>query len=335
MANSEYELCTHCGQIIEEYGRKKDKVCKRCYNRIVNCKSRGVKYVKIVDMSAEEQKKYINDKIKENKNVISENFTKDGIEDANYSKNSDLVNNDIKQCLSSKGIKFPLEFNSLVPVFSILKSTLENYSTYIKDFLNAEDILNRMELDYKHAKEHYSSLYNEMKDNPEVSYLEKEKVWERKNDWEDRHNILLAYRREIKNIIAEYNKGGQFFIDLANDKEFMKLFNDYYNNLTRISEYISDGNYKAEVSRLVESEDFCLGFKNNFENKSRYNVYIKTRYNGSVSGFNRIVYAENEEDAKQQVIDFIDSNRDKFRFTWKSNEVFVQKLEPETTPRKS
>ena len=147
---------------------------------------------------------------------------------------SDIVDNDIKETFAKYKIQFPKDNTSIVPIFQQLKVLLDNY---IGVYLTAEDCLNRMELDYKHAKEYYTTLFKENYNKLPVSQLNK--IAEHKKIWEDRHSLLLDKRRGIKNVIAEYNTAGVLFTELANDKEFMKKFNSYYDNLLKVNNIIS------------------------------------------------------------------------------------------------
>lgn len=111
----------------------------------------------------------------------------------------------------------------------------------------------------------------------------------------------------------------------------MNTFNSYYNKLSKGVAYADNRLYKAEASTLVEDEDFCVGFKNDTMYKDQYLVRIKTLYKGTSSTFTRVVIADDEEDAKQQVIKFINSRPDLFRFSWKSDGIEVTKINHETT----
>lgn len=337
------EKCTHCDLPIEKYGNKEKKICKQCYSRMMNANNRGIEYIKIKDLPEDKRNSIL--KRRESHKNSNRNSNKQAdkadkvVKSIKINKNANLdftiekniVLEDIKKAMTNNNIDFPLEVNSITPTFKMLKALLDGYNSYIKDFLDAENILNRMEIDYKHAKEHYTSLYIDNISN--LNSKEAKELEEKKKIWEERHNILLNYRRDIKNVIAEYNSAGVFIQDLANDKSFMEKFNTYYNKLMTTYSIVSDGVYKAEVSSLVESEDFCLGYKNINYNKRRYNVIIKTQYLGNFSTFNRIVVADNEEEAKQQVINFIESRPEQFRFTWKSNDITVQELSNINNPR--
>lgn len=343
-------ICSHCGNDVEKYAQIKDKICKSCYQRINNCKSRNIKYVKFIDMSKEEQEKFLirssvysksnkkkklENKVKNEPKIVREPI-KYIIDNHNVQKINSIDNekqvviDDIMNTLKENDLEWPKDTTSIVPIFKQLKILLDDY---IRPYLNVEDILNKMELDYKHAKEHYVGLYRMAIQN---SYSDKEidRLFIMKQMWEDRHNSLLEIRRKIKNVVSEYYSAGILFTELHNNKSFMEKFNTYYNNLIKTSEVLKDGNYKAKVSKLVASEDFCIGIEEphyKSKTKSKYEVIVKTnslvRNPDKLSksqNFVRNVWAENEEDAKQIVIKFIE--RSNFKFKYNKENIIVNKL---------
>ena len=345
-------ICSHCNNEVEKYAQKKDKICKSCYQRINNCKSRGIKYIKFIDLPEEEKQKFLNrskvynnkeNNIKEKKEKvdkkpkelkINEN-TKIIVHKTGLNE-KDIVIKDIENTLKENELKWPKDTTSIVPIFKQLKILLDNY---INPYLNVEDVLNKMELDYKHAKEYYSSLYKKRIENNDTNDINR--IYNMKCVWEERHNILLELRRSIKNVVSEYYAAGIIFTELGKNKEFMEKFNKCYDSLIKMSEILKDGSYKAKVSKLVADEDFCSGLEeSNYKGKVkfRYEVIIKTYSNNKLvkmqdkfepkisttDRFHRTVWATNEEDAKQQVIDFIKEK--KFSFTYNEKEIIVNKI---------
>lgn len=345
-------ICSHCNNEVEKYAQKKDKICKSCYQRINNCKSRGIKYIKFIDLPEEEKQKFLNrskvynnkeNNIKEKKEKvdkkpkelkINEN-TKIIVHKTGLNE-KDIVIKDIENTLKENELKWPKDTTSIVPIFKQLKILLDNY---INPYLNVEDVLNKMELDYKHAKEYYSSLYKKRIENNDTNDINR--IYNMKCVWEERHNILLELRRSIKNVVSEYYAAGIIFTELGKNKEFMEKFNKCYDSLIKMSEILKDGSYKAKVSKLVADEDFCSGLEeSNYKGKVkfRYEVIIKTYSNSKLvkmqnkfepkisttDRFHRTVWATDEEDAKQQVIDFIKEK--KFSFTYNEKEIIVNKI---------
>ena len=345
-------ICSHCNNEVEKYAQKKDKICKSCYQRINNCKSRGIKYIKFIDLPEEEKQKFLNrskvynnkeNNIKEKKEKvdkkpkelkINEN-TKIIVHKTGLNE-KDIVIKDIENTLKENELKWPKDTTSIVPIFKQLKILLDNY---INPYLNVEDVLNKMELDYKHAKEYYSSLYKKRIENNDTNDINR--IYNMKCVWEERHNILLELRRSIKNVVSEYYAAGIIFTELGKNKEFMEKFNKCYDSLIKMSEILKDGSYKAKVSKLVADEDFCSGLEeSNYKGKVkfRYEVIIKTysspkliKIDGkfdpkpsSTDTFHRTVWATGEEDAKQQVINFIKEK--KFSFTYNEKEIIVNKI---------
>ena len=103
--------------------------------------------------------------------------------------------------------------------------------------------------------------------------------------------------------------------------------------INKANEMIVTGSYKANVSSLVEHEDFCVGYKPNVRQKNRYNVTIRTLYGGTYSTFNRIAIAYTPEEAKQQVENFIKSRPNQFRFSWKDEDTRVTLLDNKENPQ--
>lgn len=331
-------ICRDCGQIItdENLFSKKSDICKQCYTRKQNMKSRGKEYVKIVDLSEDERNKIIESrqrnrkvgqKKKENNSKKENNRIELSINDLSeeLDKDRQLVLEDVANCIKNNKLKVPEKFISLVPIFKQLHDIFTQYEDYIKNMINIEDVINKIEMDYRHAKEHFASLLL----NGNLGIEEYKLVYKKKEIWEHRHNILLDYRRDIKNVLTEYKTAGNFFIELINNKNLMTLFNDYYNQLNKANEMIVTGSYKANVSSLVEHEDFCVGYKQNIRQKNRYNVTIRTLYGGTYSTFNRVAIAYTPEEAKQQVENFIKSRPNQFRFSWKDEDTRVVLLDTE------
>lgn len=338
-------ICRDCGQIIsdENLFSKKSDICKQCYTRKQNMKSRGKEYIRIVDLPEDERNKIIesrerNKKVgrkkKDKSNKNNKNNQKNLVKASNslseeLEKDRQLVLEDITNCIKNSKSKVPTDFISIVPVFNQLHTIFTEYENYIKNMINVEDIVNKIEIDYRHAKEHFASLLLD----GNLSLDEYNMIYEKKEIWEHRHNILLDYRRDIKNVLTEYKTAGNFFIELSNNKELMNIFNDYYNQLNKANEMIVTGSYKANVSSLVEHEDFCVGYKPNVRQKSRYNVTIRTLYGGTYSTFNRIAIAYTPEEAKQQVENFIKSRPNQFRFSWKDEDTRVTLLDNKENPQ--
>lgn len=339
-------ICRDCGQIIsdENLFSKKSDICKQCYTRKQNMKSRGKEYIRIVDLPEDERNKIIesrerNKKVgrkkKDKNNKNNKNNQNNLVKAPNSSlseeleKDRQLVLEDITNCIKNSKSKVPTDFISIVPVFNQLHTIFTEYENYIKNMINVEDIVNKIEIDYRHAKEHFASLLLD----GNLSLDEYNMIYEKKEIWEHRHNILLDYRRDIKNVLTEYKTAGNFFIELSNNKELMNIFNDYYNQLNKANEMIVTGSYKANVSSLVEHEDFCVGYKPNVRQKNRYNVTIRTLYGGTYSTFNRIAIAYTPEEAKQQVENFIKSRPNQFRFSWKDEDTRVTLLDNKENPQ--
>ena len=336
------EVCKDCLKSEEIVSKG---LCRRCYTRRQNFKHRQITgeipkdkiFVPYKDLSKKEQAKFdkrskANTKGASTKrnssSVDSTKIVRDTKSDEDLidiKSQDNIVFNDIQETFKEHNAIWPKDTNSILPVFQQLNVLLNDY---INTYLIAEDILNKMELDYKHAKEYYNTLYKELVLN-KSSKSEIKLAKEKKDLWEERHSALLERRRGIKNVLAEYNAGGILFTELGTDKVFMKKFNDYFEGLQKVNTIVSQRNYRAEVSKLVSEEDFVIGFKSDttVDGQHKYQVIVRTLYKGSTSNFVRNVWANSEEDAKQQVIKFIEADKEKFRFSFKSNDIIVNRLD--------
>lgn len=320
-------VCNHCGMEVETYQSKKEKICKQCYQRKVNCKNRNIEYIKVLDLPENEREKVMNRRKGGARKITkkkSEIIKSNNMKVQNVIEQKEVVMKDILNTFEANNAQWPSEYTSIIPIFKQLNLLLHNY---IDIYFVAEDLLNKLEADYMHAKEYYSNLYS--KNISIMSSEELKEINDKKQLWEDRHNALLEIRRNIKNVIMEYNNGGSLFTHLSKDEQFMRMFEDNYNRILKIEDVLKDGSYKARASALVENEEFCTGKKNYISpNKSRYQVTIKTMYRGvrNKTDFTRTVFAINEDEAIKQVIDYIETNRNKFKFTYTKNDITVIKL---------
>ena len=314
-------ICSHCEKEVEEYAQKRDKICGPCYRRMMNCLSRGKEYIMYKNLT-EAEKTEIDLRLqnyKKSKNQESKVSNSKCVELANKAKQEELINKDIEEAFNKKGYIIPKDFSSVRGVFEQLDVLLSNY---IDKYLNAEEIYNKLECDYRHAKEHYATLYNNDRTGPNsLVYLEKRELWE------ERHNILLEKRRPVKNVIIEHNLIKEFLASVNSKAEVKNNFTKALINLRTTGQVVHDGEYKAQLSNLVELEDFCIGNKSNKKQLNKYHVEIVTLYKGSKSQFVRYALAETPEEAKQKVIDFIQSQPDKFKFVWNDRDIRVTKID--------
>lgn len=320
--------CNDCGGHLEKYYNMKHKVCKQCYQRMINCKNRGQNYIKVIDLPENERIKVMNKRKGGERKITNKKSTiikTNNLEVKSISEQKELVMKDILQTFEDNKAKWPEDCTSIVPVFKQLNVLLHNY---IDIYFIAEDLLNKLETDYMHAKEYYSKIYLDKLKCHDLSNIDD--IREKKEIWENRHNALLEIRRGIKNVIMEYNNGGSLFTHLSNDESFMKMFEDNYNRILKVESILKECSYKARASKLVEEEDFCIGKKLNIpQTKSRYCVVLKTTYKGirNKSDFTRTVFATDEEDAKKQVSTYIESNKETFKFTYKYKDFIVTKCD--------
>lgn len=305
------KICKDCECEVTEVNKK--GICKPCQTRISNMKHRNKQYIPL--------KKLKNIDINEYNKVM--NRRKDlakptDVKIINTSKNSEikellnqkeLVKKDIEDTFNSKKAVVPKDYTSILPVFEQLKVLLTNY---IDKYKIAEDIFNKMEIDYRHAVEKFSTAYRDcLLNDTDKDLLEELK--HKKELWETRYSILLDERRDIKNVIIEYDKAGYLFSELSKDTIFMTKFDECYKVLNGLTSYLNVGNYKVETSSLVAKEDFVIGVKQNSNSnigKDLYQVIVKTsklNYNEK-SEFTRSYYATSEDDAIKQAKKFVSRN---------------------------
>ena len=318
-------ICSHCEKEVEEYAQKRDKICGQCYRRMMNNLSRGKKYVMYKDLT-EEEKAQIDARIKSYHHKKVDNSVDKMIgtkisENVRIAEQEKLVDKDIEEAFAKKHYKMPKDFSSVKTTFEQLNILL---SDYINIYAGAEEIFNKLENDYRHAKEYYATMY--CKSNTSTAYA----LLEKRELWEERHNMILEKRRKIKNMMVEYNLIKDF-LEAVNKNTLVKgAFLKALNGLRTTGEVVNNGEYKAEISNLVEDEAFCIGSKapnpEPKETEKRYFVEVATLYKGSRSQFNRYVVASNAEEAKQKVFDFIESQPQKFKFVCNKKDTKVTEI---------
>lgn len=326
-------ICPDCEMKVDDL-IKSTGTCIACYKRYQNMKYRKEEYVPLKDIKGTKEynramgrrlgaaKRH---KAEQKAKVIKTIESKPTKSKVHINTQDEIVMGDILDTFAKNNAEWPKDTTTILPVFHQLNILLDNY---IGIYLNAEDILNKMELDYKHAKEYFNRMFKDLyKTNPNSEECIAAK--NKKDLWEERHSTLLEKRRGIKNVIAEYNTAGILFTELSKDTAFMKKFKAYYEDLQKINTIVSQGNYRAEISSLVAEEDFCYGFKSNttIDGKKHYNVTIPTLYRGQRGTFIRQAWSENENEAIRIVTKFIKDNG--YKFSWKPNEIVVTEITKE------
>ena len=97
------------------------------------------------------------------------------------------IDKDIEEAFAKKHYKMPKDFSSVKTTFEQLNILL---SDYINIYAGAEEIFNKLENDYRHAKEYYATMY--CKSNTSTAYA----LLEKRELWEERHNMILEKRRK-------------------------------------------------------------------------------------------------------------------------------------------
>lgn len=285
------EICPDCGE-LKELGVRTG-ICRQCSVRKSNCAHRNVPYVALVDEDEIGLKRASTRR--KGGSVTKTNKVKTNIEKSEikgdskelYSKETKKkVIDDITYNFKVNKIELPknMNFDTAFKVLSCVLSGIANISEYLK----AEDILNKLERDYKHLYES-SKTKEEMISNSEI------------------YKCFLDERRDVKTVISEYEAGGYIFKELADNKKFMDKFETANDFFQRVHKMNSEGLYRQESdSQIVKNADFCIGKKSetNRFGKSKYSVTIKP-VTPNQDLFQRCVYAENEKEAINNVLDFI------------------------------
>ena len=337
------EKCVGCELPIEEYGSRKDHLCKQCYVRRTNCKNRGIKYIPIKDLSEIEREKIISrrnrySKDKEPKKFKDEELDKIKEEKERINDIKLLVRKDIENTFKRCGLELDLSQYSIHSTMKMLFTLVSNYDK-IKDKLDfTKKILNGMSTDYSHAKEYHSTQYIMNFDN----YTTEERLEAKKAKElaEEKHNRLMIERRELMKVITEYEIMCETLTYIVNNSGLMNALNRDYARLERFEEMYANKQYNTEYSDLIAREDFVVGYKDKSFTKCKWKVTVPTysydRGQRKVGSFNRNdIEAYDEVEAKDKFKKFMDSQ--KYSFTWFESEATVENLGPivetASTPR--
>lgn len=333
--------CKDCEQIIEEWGSRKDHLCKQCYIRKVNCKNRGIEYIPVKDLDEKERMKVFkrrgivpkDDKVTVKKikaKVVKDENTILDEEAKRILKNKELVLEDIEKTLKSNNIDFKADDYDIYPLMTSLKSFLETYIEN-KDKLSAvKTIYNNMSTDYCHSKEYWSTEYfmNFMDYSPE----ERAEVRSKKENWDNMHSVLLGYRRIAMYVINQFELVAGFFDTIINNKEQLDMFFDVCDKLDKFKEAYENKKYIAESSSLVASEDFSLGIKEDNGTEFIFKIELRTYgYNPqtgkrTVGVFSRTFEATSKKEALKKLAEFHKAKG--FTWSYAEAEAIVTNLGP-------
>lgn len=284
-------ICPECGE-EKEIGPRTG-ICKSCAH-----KKASAKYLaKKKSVTTTKEKDNLDSILRKELEEIDESKEIEKQKEKNlYSEEIiKLVKDDIEYNLKMKNISLPKGIDFKVP-FQVLKTVLDNVNL-INEYLNAEDIFNKLENDYRHGYEHA-------------------KTSEQFDYWSRVYKCFLDERRSIKNIISEFETGGYFFDKLAKDKDFMEQFNEAYNGFIAIRDMNERGTYRqVSDSKLVKNTDFCIGKKTETTHEGKYKYYVSIRpMNKNQAVFTRYAIAKSEQEAISEVLNFIKSINYQIRF---------------------
>lgn len=274
------QICPDCGQEAEIGIRT--GICKKCSARKANAKYQNKPYIKLIDS----ENKIVRRKTE---TKIVKEMEEENLETKLYSKEiEEAVDKDIDINLKARKVNLPKNMSFGI-VFEIVYNVIHGIDN-ISEYLKAEDVFNKLENDYRHG-------------------YENAKTMEEFNYWSKLYRCLLDKRREIKNVVSEYEAGGYIFKELSNNKEFVDSFDKAYGTYKQVHEMNEKGQYRQRSeSQIVKNSDFCIGKKNEttYLGQFKYLVLFKP-VQQNIEPFRTIVYAKDEKDAIEQA----DKNKEK------------------------
>lgn len=278
------QICPDCGQ-EKEIGTRTG-ICKQCSARKSNAKYHKRPYVKLIDIDPSKRnkiRKTTKEEVKEERKEIKQSSNELYSEEI-----KEIVSKDIDYILKCNKINLPKNMNFGI-AFEILNNTLKGISG-ITEYLKAEEEFNKLENDYRHS-------FESSKTKEEMEY------------WNQIYKCFLDKRREIKNVVSEFESGGYIFKKLSENKEFVKEFDEAYDVYKKIHDMNEKGQFRQKSeSLIVKNSNSCIGKRSdtNYLGLSKYNVIIKP-VTPNQQVFSRFTYAKTEKEAINNVLDFIKS----------------------------
>lgn len=311
--------CVDCLKEIpdnEYYNRSDEGVCKKCRQKKSQIKYENKKFGTnkvYVPARLKQQPKRKSNAVKvTKKETISD-------ETVLYDKSVEKkVNEDIQLVFGKYGVK--INENDKVPFnifMNMLASLLDVKNGFMNNYIKAEDVFNKMERDYQHAFE----------DSRTVSEM---------NERGQMFKCLLDKRRDVKNVNIQYEKISRIIYEIV-DKvpSVLDKVNMATEQLEDIMKKQEDHYYRAEMSELIQQEDFCRGTKIvGKAGMTKYDVSVPLfNFGNNNAGipydFHRYAYATSKEDAIEQVKGFL---KEKFaKCTYKPNDFLAVELYDDLT----
>lgn len=297
-------ICKDCGIEKDTATKRRDGVirCKECAARMSNCKYHGREYIPKINETNTSKKKGI-PRIKHSKSELN----KTSVETANVNNEQILTNMDEISKLVDKEIQSEYKKRNInlmsgimfQQLFVLLDACLSNVK-FIDDYYKAEQVFNKLQVDYNHAIEDSKT---------DESFLKFSKMLK----------VLLEKRRDIKDVIISYEQGGNFFSELKKDEEFMKKFTDAFTKQMQLDKVYNKDNYKVNISNEVLKEDFAVGKKRDYV-KRHWKVTVNS-IERNVKPFIRDTFALSSSEAIDNVLKFIQGSEYKISYRRKDIEV--------------
>lgn len=312
--------CTDCLEEIDDkeyYNKSYEGVCKKCRQRISQIKYENKKFGTNKEYIPIRLKNGKSAPVKKASSINEKKITSD--ETKLYGKDiEDKVSADIKQIFEKQNII--IKDNDMVPLtmfMEMLETLLDVKNGYMNNYIKAEDLFNMLERDYQHSFEDAKTL-KEMDERGKM------------------FKCLLDRRRNVKNINAQYNQISRVIYEIIDKMpDILDKVHIAKERLLDVVKKQDEHYYKAEVSELVQEEDFCRGTKSlgRFGMK-KYDVSVPVfNYGNNCTGipydFHRFAYANNETDAINQVKAFLAEKLPKC--TYKPNDFIAVELYEDIT----
>lgn len=304
--------CKDCLREIskkEYFNRNNEGICKKCRQRMSQIKYENKKFGT--------NKKYVPLRLKHSGRTLEKNQKETTIEKDNSLLYSKAIEKKVAQDIENTFQKYNIKINEndLVPFTAFIdmfSALLDVEKGYMSNYLKAEDIFNMLERDYQHAFEDSKTIM-EM------------------NERSQMFKCLLDKRRNVKNINIRYSQVSRIIYEILEKiPDIQKKVETAKENLNSVITTQEEHYYKAEMSELIQQEDFCKGAKSTTAGKMiKFDVSVPLfNYGKNRAGipydFHRFIYANTQEEAINIVKKFL---QDKFSScTYKDNDFLAVEL---------
>ena len=317
--------CNDCLKEIDEkeyYNKSNEGVCKKCRQRMSQVKYENKKFGTNKEYVPLKMKAGYTPKqntVKRTRIVKSEKQADSTDSKVLYSKEIEKkVGEDIQKTFAKHNIT--IKDNDVVPLImfmEMLETLLDVKNGYMNNYIKAEDLFNMLERDYQHAFED-SKTIGEMNERGQM------------------FKCLLDKRRNVKNVNIQYTQISRVIYEIIDRiPDILPKVRQAKDRLADVLDKQESHYYRAEMSELIQAEEFCRGVKPvGKAGVTKYDVSVPIfNYGNNRAGipydFHRYAYAVNEEDAINQVKAFL---KEKFpNCTYKPNDFLAVELYDDIT----